>query len=102
MEQIQTKTQPQASLAAIVATVAEALGVSLDQGESSRYTPRPILATAVYDEDAATAATGTSYETRYRASRTGKLKCRRIGARRLYLGSDLLAWIGDEGGKRRA
>jgi hypothetical protein len=85
--------QPQPNLAAVVAAVASVLGVPLEGHSPASTQVLPILPTGVYDEDAATVATGISYETRYRAVRAGKLTCRRIGARRLYLGEDLLNWI---------
>lgn len=92
----ETQPQPQKQLtpSAIVAHVAAALGVPFDGCALQVHVPRPIEPTAIYDEAAAEAVTNTSYETRYRAVKKGKLVCRRIGSRRLYLGSDLLAWIG--------
>lgn len=67
--------------------------------------PTAILPDAIYDEEAATPATGTSYETRYRHVREGKLRVRRVGSRRFYFGSDLISWLKgetpktDEGGE---
>lgn len=92
MPEVSILNQGNTGLAAVVAAVADSLGISLE-ADSAIARARPIFPTAIYDEDAATAVTGTSISTRFRAVKRGKLKCRRAGSRRLYLGSDLLDWL---------
>lgn len=92
MHEVQASNQASSGLMAVVATILNSLGINPDN-EGAISTVRPIFPTAIYDEDAATAVTGTSISTRFRAVKQGKLKCRRAGSRRLYLGSDLLAWL---------
>lgn len=101
MAEVLTSNQGQSGntgLTAIVAAVAETLGIDLSS-DGAMAQVRPIFPTAVYDEDTASTVTGTSASTRFRAVRSGKLKCRRIGSRRLYLGSDLLNWIAGRKGE---
>lgn len=97
MAQTQTLHQSNLGLEAIVVAVASALGIDLN-GESGITQVRPIFPTAVYDQRQAEVITGLSTSTLFRAVDAGKLTCRRAGRRRLYLGSDLLAYL--KGGAR--
>jgi hypothetical protein len=97
MAQVQTLNQTETGLAAVVTAVANALGIDLaDEGAIACV--RPIFPTAVYDQRQAEEVTGLSASTLFRAVDAGKLICRRAGRRRLYMGSDLLAYL--KGGAR--
>ncbi len=92
MAQLSCLNQAETGLAAVVAAVAAALGVDLGEQGAIAHA-RPIFPTAVYDQRQAEEITGLSTSTIFRAVDSGKLTCRRAGRRRLFLGSDLLAYL---------
>lgn len=57
------------------------------------FAKQPIIETAVYGRDDATAVTGFSRSTLIRAEDAGKLRGRYQGRRRFYLGRDLISWL---------
>ena len=98
MHEVQAANQASRGLMAFVATILSSLGIN-PSNEGAISTVRPIFPTAIYDEEAATAVTGTSVSTRFRAVKKGKLKCCRVGSRRLYTGQALLDWVTKGGGQ---
>lgn len=90
MAEVLTSHQVNTGLAAVVAAVAASLGIDLSSDNAISHV-KPIFPTAVYDQQQAEAVTGLSTSTIYRAVEKGKLRVRRVGRKRVFLGSDLLA-----------
>ena len=96
MAEVQTLNQADTGLAAVVAAVADSLGIDLSD-DNSIARVKPIFPTGIYDQQQAEQVTGLSTSTLFRAVDKGKLRVRRAGRKRLYLGSDLLDFV--KGGK---
>ena len=92
MAEVHPLNQANTGLAAIVVAVAASLGIDLSNDNAIAQV-KPIFPTAIYDQQQAEDVTGLSTSTLFRAVDNGRLRLRRAGRKRLYLGSDLLEFV---------